>query len=90
MTIECPYCHYEMDNPEECYEEDKTYEHGCGSCGKQFVFTLSYSVDYHPRRADCLNGAEHDYVKTSTYPPRYAVTYCAMCGTERPLTTGDE
>ena len=84
MTIECPYCDYEMDDPEECCEEATTYEHACESCCKQFVFTLAYSRDYYPRKAECLNGGEHNIVEGG--PPRHPVMYCTMCGCERPLT----
>lgn len=82
MTIECPYCDYEMADPEECYEEDAPYQHECRSCRKQFAFTLSYSRNYHPRKAECLNGGEHVDTKCGSYP-RYTVMRCTMCGRTR-------
>lgn len=65
-----------------------TYAHECQSCEKNFVFEVEYSRDYSAKKADCLNGAEHDYKKTATCPAEYAGLRCKMCGHEKPIPKG--
>ncbi len=84
MTLYCPYCKTGMDDPDECYEDGVTYEHECPSCEKYFVFTVEYTRTYSAGKADCLNGADHDYKKTRTIPAEFAVMRCKMCGHEKP------
>lgn len=83
---QCPYCNETMDDPDECHEPEVTYEHECPHCGKSFVFTVDYIRTYSERKADCLNGGEHDYQKTNTYPPEFAKLRCTMCDDEKPLS----
>jgi hypothetical protein len=58
----CPYCDAGL---EVChddgfgYEEDRAHEMYCSECDKNFVFYTTISFDYHPERADCLNGHPH-------------------------------
>ena len=82
----CPYCSETMDDPDECYEPDVTYEHECPHCEKNFVFTVDYIRTYSANKADCLNGGEHNYQKTKTYPPEYARMRCTMCDDEKPVS----
>jgi hypothetical protein len=85
---ECPYCGADVEiNHDDGYgyEEDRIHQQECRSCEKSFVFTTCISFDYSPKKADCLNGGEHTYQKTKTYPPRYAVMECSTCGDRRPL-----
>lgn len=88
MSLECPYCEAELKDPDECYEQDVTYEHECPHCGKNFVFNVEYTRYYSADKADCLNGSEHDYRKTATFPEKYAVLRCQMCGHEKPIQKG--
>ena len=85
MSLQCPYCEAEIDDPDDCYEQETTYEHECRECEKSFVFQVEYSRDYSARKADCLNGAEYDYKKRATIPAEYAVMCCKMCGHEKPM-----
>jgi len=85
FSCQCPYCEETMNDPEECYEQGITYELECPHCEKNFVFTVDYIRTYDERKADCLNGGEHNYQKTNTYPPEYAKLRCTMCDDEKPL-----
>ena len=61
MSLECPYCKAELDDPEECYDADENYEYQCEYCEKYFIFNIHYSRHYFSQKTDCLNGAEHEY-----------------------------
>jgi DNA-directed RNA polymerase subunit RPC12/RpoP len=90
MSIECPYCGSLLEDPDDCNEPDKTYEYDvCPHCEKSFIFTLDYTVNYYPAKADCLNGAVHQEERTKTYPPQYSRIRCRMCGRERPMTEAE-
>ena len=84
----CPYCDAQV---EVChddgfgYAEGVLHEYDCGNCGKNFVFETCISLDYYPKKADCLNDGEHKYEKTNTIPAKYARLKCNMCGHEKPL-----
>lgn len=82
---ECPYCHKDMEEPDECYDQDRIYEHECPHCEKAFVFTVSYIKCYHTDTADCLNGKDHDYQPTRTYPVEFTKLECSMCGDEKSM-----
>lgn len=65
--LECPYCGHQQ---EVChddgfgYEEDVAHEDYCQSCDTGFVFYTSISYTYYPRKADCLNGKDHQWDTT--------------------------
>lgn len=85
--INCPYCNAEIEICHDDgfgYEEDMMHEYECGACEKRFVFYTYISFYYSVRKADCLNGAEHKYIKTHTCPPEFARLRCEMCGDEKP------
>ena len=85
----CPYCGADVEiNHDDGYgyEEDKIYEQDSPECEKVFTYTTWISFSYETTKADCLNGGEHDYKKTLTYPVRFAKMRCSVCGHERPLT----
>lgn len=81
----CPYCNKEIEEP---YVEepsvDETYKHECEECGKNFVFTLDFSIDYDEKKADCLNGGEHDWKPICGYPEEFYKNKrrCSMCDKE--------
>ena len=84
----CPYCGM----PQEIchddgagYAEDVLHQMTCGDCEKMFVFRTSIHFTYAPRKADCLNDGQHQYERTKTYPPQFAVMRCRDCGDEQPL-----
>ena len=70
-NLECPYCDADLDDPDDCYKEDETYEEHCPHCDKRFVFTLSYSVSYTAYEAPCLNGEDHKWKKINGCPAEY-------------------
>ena len=62
--IKCPYCDAGNDvchDDGQGYDEDVKHEMECHACGKSFVFTTAISLHYSPSKADCLNGAPHDF-----------------------------
>ena len=84
----CPYCGADVEiNHDDGYgySEDELHQQECGDCGKTFTYTTMIHFRYRPRKADCLNGGEHDYRKTVTCPPEFARLRCKMCDDERPL-----
>ena len=86
--VECPYCGagQEINHDDgQGYAEDELHQQECSACEKTFVFWTTISFDYSPQKADCLNGSEHDYEKTHTYPPEAARLRCKMCGDEKSL-----
>lgn len=89
MDLECPYCETELEvNHDDGfgYEEDCKHEMGCSNCDKSFIFTTSILYCYEAEKADCLNGANHNYELTHTHPKEFSKMRCSMCGDERELT----
>ena len=89
MDVYCPYCdaaqnidHYDGFG----YEEDVKQEMKCSECKKNFVFTTSISYDYEAEKADCLNGENHKYELTHTFPHEFSKMRCKYCDAERELT----
>ncbi len=87
--VDCPYC----DEPQEInhddgygYREDTVYQQECSGCDKTFTYTTSISFYYHPEKADCLNGSDHEWKPTKTYPKCFTKMRCQMCDEERELT----
>ncbi len=84
--LDCPYCGKGMEIcHDDRHEEDVIYEEECPHCEKNFVFTISYSINHYPAKADCLNGAEHRYKPTITYPKEFSRLRCEDCGHEKPM-----
>ena len=90
--VECPYC---GSAEEIChddgygYAEDCKHEQECNACGKRFVFATSILFLYEAGKADCLNGADHNYKPASTYPVEFTRMRCTACDDER-QPTNDE
>jgi hypothetical protein len=87
--INCPYCDHPQDiNHDDGfgYDESVTHEMECEKCEKNFVFTSQISWDFYPEKADCLNGGEHNYQQTHTFPKEYTKMQCTMCADERKPT----
>jgi hypothetical protein len=85
---ECPYCDAEVTichDDGAGYAEGELHQQTCRSCDKTFAFTTSIHFHYEPQKADCLNGAEHDYKRTRTYPPEAARMRCSQCDDERQI-----
>jgi len=87
--LECPYCGKDCDVCHDDgfgYEENKKHQMKCPHCGKSFVFETSISFYYEPEKADCLNGYEHKWKPSGTFPQKFSFMYCKMCGKEREPT----
>ncbi len=87
--IECPYCGAEWDWGGDPLDQDEEVEEECEECGKSFMVTCNYSVSYDCNKADCLNGAEHDWRPIVGIPKEYFENKrrCSMCGKEITLGT---
>lgn len=89
MDLNYPYCDKEL---EVCHDDGFGYEGGvkhqmnCNGCGKRFVFETSISFSYEPEKADCLNGADHNWLPTKTYPKEFTLMECSGCGETRKPT----
>lgn len=87
--VKCPYCDAPQDinhDDGHGYEEGVKHEQQCVECDKYFTFTTSISYYYETERADCLNGANHDFKPTNTYPKEYTNMECLMCEERRKPT----
>lgn len=87
--VECPYCGADLEiNHDDGYgyEEGRTHQQECGNCEKTFVYTTSIMFSYEAEKADCLNGANHDYRPTTTYPRIATKMECTICANRRELT----
>jgi hypothetical protein len=87
MFERCPYCGEKVElEIDEFVGEDEVYQDTCPHCGKNFIFTASFSIDYHPEKADCLNDGKHNFELTHTYPEFMRRMRCTMCDEDRKLT----
>ena len=80
--IKCPYCEVEQEiNHEDGYgyAEDTLHEQECGNCNKIFTFTTSISFYYEAYKADCLNGKDHKFKASKTYPIECTKMCCENC-----------
>lgn len=86
--VECPYCGagQEINHDDgHGYEEDRLHQQECRDCEKTFTFYTSIHYSYSASKADCLNGGEHKYKQTKTYPVRFQRLRCSECEHEIPL-----
>lgn len=86
--LNCPYCNAEQDVDTEYYDgqEDTRYEHECSECKKVFVYTMQTHFTFEPYKSDCLNGSQHKYKLTKTWPKEFSRMQCEDCHDERELT----
>ena len=90
--VDCPYCQSEQEiNHDDGYgfEEDRAHHQECWNCDKTFVYTTGILYVYHERKADCLNGSDHNWEPTRTYPKNYSRMICVDCEKEREPTDGE-
>lgn len=59
--IQCPYC--EQDNEHDSEQADPNTLHymQCRECEKNFAFEIDYCPRFYERKADCLNGGDHNW-----------------------------
>lgn len=84
--INCPYCDANQDiNHDDGYgyEENVKHEQRCSKCGKYFTFTTHRTRYYEVQRADCLNGSEHKWRRTYTFPIEFTDMECDTCDKRR-------
>ena len=82
--IECPYCGFEQDIcNDNKYEQDQQHQAECSKCEKTFVFETEISYSYTAYKADCLNGAEHQWKETNAIPICFRRLRCPDCGEEK-------
>jgi len=87
--IECPYCGKEQEiNHDDGYgyKENEMHSQECTDCDKTFTFTTSIIYFYESFKADCLNGGEHKWKPTKTFPTNSTRMKCTSCEWERPCT----
>ncbi len=90
--IKCPYCDRDLDIDHDDgygYEDGPTYQQECHWCDKNFTFTTSISYNYDVQKADCLNGGNHDWHPTISYPKEFTKMRCKMCDEERKPTSDE-
>lgn len=87
--LECPYCCEWQEASPDDDQPDTKYQHECVSCGKKFVYTLQYSVDYSTEQAECLNGSEHQWEEKDTFGIS-KLYRCKVCDERLRLQPGDK
>lgn len=87
--VKCPYCEklQEINHDDGYgYEEDELHQQECSDCDKSFTYTTGIIYIYKAFKADCLNGAEHEYKQTCTFPVECTRMRCQNCAEERQPT----
>ncbi len=85
--LTCPYCNSKQDfTLEDGCVFIGTNQHECDECRKCFIFTAEASVDYYSYEAACLNGGEHDWKPTNSYPRKATRMQCETCDEYRDPT----
>lgn len=89
-NLQCPYCDYELEDPDDAYQEDRTYQECCPDCKMNFTFTLCYRVHYSSYEAPCLNGSPHEFKPISGSPHEYYKNRMRCIHCEKEVTTVPE
>ena len=87
--VECPYCGewQEIDHSDgRGYAENEIHQQECGDCEKTFVFDTGIIYVYDAEKADCLNGGEHDWKETNTFPKKFTNLECSVCGEQKAVS----
>ena len=88
MSVECPYCGAEVEiNHDDGYgyTEDEAHQQECDKCDKTFVFHTGIIFLYEAKKADCLNGSEHQWEPRKGWPEELFIgkERCSVCEEER-------
>lgn len=87
--LECPYCKT-MNEPDHDdgygYSQDELHQQECNNCGFNFIFQTTIHFSYETKQAKCLNGEEHTYKLSHTYPRSMSKMVCEVCDHRRELT----
>jgi hypothetical protein len=87
--VNCPYCDAQQEiNHDDGYGyyEGHTYKQECLKCEKTFVYTTTLVLYYETYKADCLNGSEHEWEPTKTFPICLKRMRCKLCDEKRDMT----
>ena len=85
-TMNCPYCGAQQrtsSDDADGMREEETQARECSSCEKNFTFQIKISLSYTTEKADCLNGGEHAWKPTVTWPKHYTRMRCHGCNAYR-------
>lgn len=85
-NVTCPYCDAFVEiNHDDGYglSEDEPHQQECERCEKTFVFYTWVQLHYRTTAANCLNGGEHAYQMTHTYPHTARRMRCKDCGADK-------
>jgi len=91
--VKCPYCSEGQEinhNDGYGYKEDFPYDQQCSKCSKKFVYTTSIIYCYNAKKADCLNGSEHNYKFNLIFPRFLSEMSCIDCVKTRILTPNEK
>lgn len=86
--VGCPYCGADLyinHDDGYGYGEGILYQQECGKCSKTFTYRTNIILLYNIAKANCLNGGEHKYELTKTFPIEAVRLRCSMCGDEKPI-----
>lgn len=85
----CPYCNHENERDDIGNPDD--YETECSECEKTFMYSVEYEPIFASRKADCLNGGEHEYRPMIGAPAEYFANRlrCWVCRCES-ITIGGQ
>lgn len=80
--LKCPYCEFQNNVRDDCYEPETPYEAECDQCGKIFGFTIQYWPTYSEYKLPCANGKPHDYKPIKGFPLEQFKNSvkCSYCG----------
>lgn len=73
--VQCPYCGEEQEIDHDGgygYDEGIFYDQECFGCQKVFAFETIVHYSYKARKADCLNGGDHQW--------EFDYGFCVACG----------
>lgn len=59
--FQCPYCGSWQEHDTDQSKSGPLHQTSCFECEKSFVFSVEYYPTFSVHKADCLNGAPHDY-----------------------------
>ena len=85
--IECPYCQHTWNYDGDGLGDDESEECQCEKCEKSFMIKASVSISYESTACPCLNGEDHKFVDTRSFPRitygkiRMKCDYCELVKT---------
>jgi len=83
LEVTCPYCNHDQEEEwEGVPDEDENEITECGECEKSFTYSHYIIHGSDSEKSPCLNDeAEHDWKKTTRYPPIIAGKVAVWCTT---------